>query len=181
MKINILFFIRLLLGHIWLLILIPICLGTLVYVLTEDQPKTYDTKGTIFTAFATGSTIELSATKFDYSKTNIRYENLINLIRSRAIIEVVSLKLLAQHLSIEGPDVLIIGDRKYMELMEEIPPEIKELVVPGDIKATYEAFEKFRKATNDNYLNELLTSGEHDDYTYENMLRQNHGAKKNRK
>ena len=83
--------------HAGLLFTVPIVLATLVFVLTEGQPSVYDSKARIYTAFATGSTIELDNTKFDYSKTNIAYDNLLNLIRSRTTIEEVSLKLFAQH------------------------------------------------------------------------------------
>lgn len=169
MKLNLLFFIRILLRHIWLLILVPITLGTLVFVLTKDQPKVYDSKARIYTAFATGSTIELDNTKFDYSKTNIAYDNLMNLIRSRTTIEKVALKLFTQHMILDSADIRIISKEKYAELMEEVPQEVKNLVIKGDFEKTYENFTTHMESSHDNFINELLNL-EHPDYSVNEIL-----------
>ena len=169
MKLNLLFFIRILLRHIWLLILVPVTLGTLVFVLTQDEPKVYDSKARIYTAFATGSTIELDNTKFDYSKTNIAYDNLMNLIRSRATLEVVALRLFTQHMILDSADIRIISPEKFADLMEEVPDEVKELVVKGDFERTYDKFLEHRESSHDNFINELINL-DHPDYSVTEIL-----------
>nr|WP_299488100.1 hypothetical protein [uncultured Allomuricauda sp.] len=169
MKFNLLFFVRILLRHIWLLISVPILLGSLVFFLTKNQPKVYDSKARIYTAFATGSTIELDNTKFDYSKTNIAYDNLLNLIKSRATLEKVSLKLFAQHILLDSADVRIISRKKYAELMEIVPEDVKALAVRGDLEKTYEKLLAYKDQSHDNFINELINL-EHPDYSVGKIL-----------
>ncbi|MEN1784062.1 MAG: hypothetical protein AAGF77_02890 [Bacteroidota bacterium] len=169
MQLNLLFFIRILMRHAGLLFGVPIILATMVFFLTKGQPSVYDSKARIYTAFASGSTIELDNTKFDYSKTNIAYDNLLNLIRSRTTIEEVSLKLLAQHMMLDGPNKRIISREKYEQLMEIVPSEIKDLVVADDLTATYENFKAYKEADHNNFINELLNL-EHPDYSINEIL-----------
>ncbi|MGX1928618.1 GumC family protein [Flagellimonas sp. 2504JD4-2] len=169
MKFNLLFFVRILLRHIWLLITVPIVLGGLVFVLTQNQPKVYDSKARIYTAFASGSTIELDNTKFDYSKTNIAYDNLLNLIKSRTTLETVALKLFAQHMLLDSADIRIISKKKYGELMEIVPEDVKALVIKGDLQKTYESFLQYKEEGHDNFINELLNL-EHPDYSIAKIL-----------
>lgn len=169
MKFNLLFFVRILLRHIGLLISVPILLGGLVFLLTKNQPKVYDSKARIYTAFASGSTIELDNTKFDYSKTNIAYDNLMNLIRSKATIEKVALKLFTQHMLLDSADVRIISSEKLDELLEIVPEEVKKLVVRSDMQKTYDNFLAYKEANHNNFINELLNL-EHPDYSIEKIL-----------
>lgn len=169
MKFNLLFFIRILIRHIWLLITVPILLGGLVFLLTQNQPKVYDSKVRIYTAFATGSSIELDNTKFDYSKTNIAYDNLLNLIKSRTTIETASLKLFARHMLLDRGDIRSISLQKHKELMAIVPDAVKALVVQGDLEATYQNFLAYKDQGHDNFIYELLNF-EHPDYSVEKIL-----------
>jgi len=63
MKFNLLFFVRLLLRHVALLIGVPVLLGGMVFYLTRNQPKVYNSKARVYTGIATGSNIELENTR----------------------------------------------------------------------------------------------------------------------
>ena len=169
MKFNLLFFIRILLRHLGLLFLVPILLSSMVMLLTVDQPKVYDSKTRIYTAFASGSTIELNNTKFDYSKTNIAYDNLMNLIRSRATLETVSLKLFSQHMMLDSFNINILSERKFNELHEIVPEEVKALVDKDDFDTTFQNFLEYKESSHDNFINELLNL-EHPDYSVSEIL-----------
>lgn len=168
MKFNLLFFIRILLRHLWLLIAAPILLASLVFFLTKNETKVYESKVRIFTGFASGSSIELN-TRLDFKATNIAYDNLLNLIKSKTTLETVSLKLLAQHLSLDSAEVRTISKAKYDRLMEIVPEDVKQLVVKDDLDKTFKNLKEYKEASALNFINELLNLN-HPDYGYQKIL-----------
>ncbi|MFI2743095.1 GumC family protein [Zhouia sp. PK063] len=168
-KLNLLFFVRILLRHIALLIGVPILLAVTVFILTKNQPKIYDSKARVYTGFASGSTIELDNTRLEISKTNIAYENLLNLIRSRTTLEEVSLRLFTQHMLLDKPDERIIGKEKFDKLQEIVPEKVKQLVVKGDFDATYTNFLALKNSDPYNFIYELLNLN-HPDYSTHKIL-----------
>ncbi len=169
MKFNLLFFVRLLLRHIALLLLVPIILASLVFYLTQDQPKVFNSKARVYTGIASGSTIELDNTKLDFRATNTAYDNLLNLIKARTTIETVGLKLFAQHMALDSINTKIISKEKYEALMEIVPDEVKALAVKGDIEKTFENFEKLKKSDHTNFIYELINL-KHPDYSIEKIV-----------
>ncbi|MEM9363036.1 MAG: hypothetical protein AAGA43_10390 [Bacteroidota bacterium] len=169
MKFNLLFFVRLLLRHIGLLVVVPIILASMVFYLTRDEPKVYNSKARIYTGIATGSNIELENTKIDFRATNTAYDNLLNLIKARTTIEIVGLKLFAQHMVLDSADVKIISYKKYQELMNIVPDEVKQLVVKGDIAKTYENFLQLKESDHTNFIYKLINL-DHPDYSIEKIL-----------
>lgn len=168
MKFNLLFFVRLLLRHIGLLLAAPIVLASLVFFLTKEQPKVYNSKATLYTGIASGSTIELENTKVDYRATNTSYDNLINLIKARTTIEIVGLKLFAQHMAMDSVDIKILSAEKYNKLMDLVPKEVKEIVVKGNIEQTYKNLKKLKESNHYNFVYELINLN-HPDYSIEKI------------
>lgn len=169
MKFNLLFFVRLLLRHIALLLLVPIILVSLVFFLTQDQPKVFNSKARVYTGIASGSTIELDNTKLDFRATNTAYDNLLNLIKARTTIETVGLKLFAQHMSLDSVNTKVISREKYDALMEIVPDEVKKLAVKGDVGKTFENFEKLKNSNHTNFIYELINL-KHPDYSIEKII-----------
>ncbi len=169
MKFNLLFFVRLLLGHIWLLIIVPIILAGLVFYLTQDEPKVYSSKARIYTGIASGSTIELDNTKLDFRATNTAYDNLLNLIKSRTTLETVGLKLFTQHMMLDSVDSRIITKEKYNKLQQIVPEDVKALVVPSDVQKTFDNFTVYKNANHTNFIYELINLT-HPDYSIEKIL-----------
>ncbi|MDT0605792.1 GumC family protein [Croceitalea rosinachiae] len=169
MKFNLLFFVRLLLRHIALLLLVPVILASLVFYLTQDQPKVFNSKARVYTGIASGSTIELDNTKLDFRATNTAYDNLLNLIKARTTIETVGLKLFAQHMSLDSVNTKIISKEKYDALMEIVPDEVKKLAVKGNIGKTFENFQKLKGSNHTNFIYELINL-KHPDYSIEKII-----------
>ena len=166
MKFNLLFFVRLLLRHIGLLLAVPIILASLVFYLTQNEPKVFNSKARVYTGIASGSTIELDNTKLDFRATNTAYDNLLNLIKARTTIESVALKLFAQHIVLDSADTRIISREKFADLQQMTPQEVKDLVVPGDVEKTYEALLAYKNSNHTNFLYELINK-KHPDYSIE--------------
>ncbi|MCL6267158.1 GumC family protein [Flagellimonas myxillae] len=169
MKFNLLFFVRLLVRHVGLLVAMPIILASLVFYMTRDEPKIYNSKARVYTGIATGSNIELENTKIDFRATNTAYDNLLNLIKARTTIEIVGLKLFAQHMALDSADIKIISHEKFAQLMQDVPDEVKQLVVKGDTQKTYENFVGLKESNHTNYIYKLINL-DHPDYSIEKIL-----------
>lgn len=156
---NVLFFIRLLLRHILLLIAMPILLVILVFYLTKDQPKIYSSNTRVYTGIATGSSIvSMESSKLDLFATNAAFDNLINIIKLRTTMEEVSLTLLATHLMLEKPTREIISTKSYLNLMEIVPKEVRDLVVANNKDQTVRNLNEFKNSSYSNFIYELLNN-----------------------
>lgn len=169
MKFNLLFFIRLLLRHVGLLIAAPIILAVLVAHLTKDEAKVYNSKARIYTGIASGSSIELANTKVDFRATNTAYDNLINIIKSRETLEDTSLRLFTQHMLLDSANEKFISKLKYQELMVEVPEEVKKLVVKNNFEKTLNNFINYKESSHYNYIYELINL-KHPDYGIDQIL-----------
>lgn len=149
--------------------MVPIILASLVFFLTQDQPKVFNSKARVYTGIASGSTIELDNTKLDFRATNTAYDNLLNLIKARTTIETVGLKLFAQHMSLDSVNTKVISREKYDALMEIVPDEVKKLAVKGDVGKTFENFEKLKNSNHTNFIYELINL-KHPDYSIEKII-----------
>ncbi len=121
---------RILKRHILLLILVPIVLAFAVWYFTRNQDNTYQSETIIYTGIFSGYTIEsTTSTNVDFMGTNMQFDQLVNYLSSRKVIEETSIRLLAQHLMLETYDDKYINKKNYDALQELVPKEIKDLVV----------------------------------------------------
>lgn len=154
---NLLFFIRLLLRHIVILIVLPLILVVMVFFLTKNQPKIYETSTRVYTGITTGSSIvSLESSKVDLFATRTSFDNLISVINSRSTVEEVGMQLLATHLMLDGPKPEIISEKSYNELMKMVPDAVKTLVVKNNFQKTVENFRKYKNSNYDNFIYKLL-------------------------
>ncbi|MFD0988926.1 exopolysaccharide transport family protein [Mariniflexile jejuense] len=123
-------FIRLILRHLALLILVPFTLATLVLLLTLNPSFEYSSSTMLYTGLATGSSIEMDKT-FNYFATNIAFDNLINIINSRETQEEVAVRLLALHLMLPEANPKYISKELYDELRLKIPNDIYNYIEKG--------------------------------------------------
>jgi uncharacterized protein involved in exopolysaccharide biosynthesis len=172
-------FIRLILRHLALLILVPLLLAVLVLLLTMNPSFEYSSQTVLYTGLATGSSIEMDKT-FNYFATNIAFDNLINIINSRETQEEVAVRLLTLHLMLPEANPKYISKKLYDELKLKVPEEIYTYIEKGDGNSSFKANEQvvnnplppeinrynyeksvqnlltLMKSSNDNYIYELL-------------------------
>jgi uncharacterized protein involved in exopolysaccharide biosynthesis len=130
---------------------------SLVFFLTKDQPKMYDSSTRIYTGIATGSSIvSLEESKLDLFGTRIAFDNFINLIRTKTTIEEVALRLFTKHMLLDGPKPDIILRKHYAELMEMVPNEVKALIVKNDPEQTYQNLLTYKNTDHTNFIYELI-------------------------
>lgn len=123
-------FIRLILKHKMLLILVPTLLAVLVTMLTVKPHFEYASQSLLYTGLASGSSIEMDKT-FNYQATNTAFDNLINIIQSRETQEEVGIRLLVQHLMLPKANPKFISAANYDNLISKIPKELYQYIEKG--------------------------------------------------
>ena len=127
-------FIRLILKHLTLLIIVPILLAVLVILLTVKPHFEFSSQTLLYTGLASGSSIEMDKT-FNYQATNTAFDNLINIILSRETQEEVAIRLLAQHLMLPKANPRYISSANYDKLKDKIPQELYKYIERGNTSA----------------------------------------------
>ncbi len=152
--------IRLIWYHRFLIASVPVVLAVSVYMATEDMPESFSGKTMVYTGFASGFTLESTGGKsVDRFLVNSAFDNLINTIESKQTFKEVSLRLLANHLSLEQADSNIIGERAYTKLGELLPEaQGADWVVKGNAEATFKKMQAVIRADMNHPLKQLLAS-----------------------
>ncbi|MFZ4462317.1 MAG: LysM peptidoglycan-binding domain-containing protein [Bacteroidales bacterium] len=123
-------FIRVFQKNLILLITIPLLLAIVVFALTRNQDKIFESETIIYTGITTGYSIESTAQKpTDFFSTSAQFDNLINLINSRQTIVETALMLLAQNLSLESYNSQYISNENLDKLREFVPKRVRDMVV----------------------------------------------------
>src|ERR1035437_2131084 len=121
---------RILKRHILLLILVPVILAAAVWYYTRNQDRTYQSETIIYTGIVSGYNLEsTSNTNVDFMGTNMQFDQIVNYLSSRKVIEETSIRLLAQHLMLENYDTRYINQKNYEAIHQNAPKEVKDLVV----------------------------------------------------
>ncbi len=155
-------FIRLIMQHLKLLIIVPVIMVTMVFFLTQNPTPTFKSSTTVYTGFASGYTIETGEnSRFDYQGINIAFDNLMETMKSRETREEVALKLLTTNLladtTLEGNKT--ISAESHQELAEWVPSQIREqVVVMDDFDETYRRLDSMMRSNTTNHIYILLNS-----------------------
>lgn len=182
-------FVRLILKHLALLILVPFLLASLVIILTMNPSFEYSSQTILYTGLATGSSIEMDKT-FNYQATNTAFDNLINIIDSRETQEEVAIRLLAQHLMLPEANPKYISKALFDEFKKKIPKDLYNYVEKGNnsgvnftnlteydnslfppeinrnnYEKTVQNLTTLMKSSNDNFVYELLNYEEDKHYS----------------
>ncbi|MBI9037686.1 MAG: LysM peptidoglycan-binding domain-containing protein [Bacteroidales bacterium] len=116
--------------HILLLIIVPLVLAFTVYMFTRNKKKNYTSQTVVYTGIATGYSIETTGTRtLDYFGTNMQFDNMINMLKSRQTLEQTAITLFSQDLSLEKYNSQYISERNYFALQDIVPKLVKDLVV----------------------------------------------------
>jgi uncharacterized protein involved in exopolysaccharide biosynthesis len=152
-------FIKLILKHKVILVVIPIFTGLCATLLTSNPKHSYYSQTMLYTGLASGSSIEMDKS-FNYFATNIAFDNLINIINSRETQEEVAIRLLSQHLLLEKPNSKYISEKTFEELKEVIPAEIFDYVIKSNARDISEEF----NFNDDTIINTVPENIDRDDY-----------------
>lgn len=140
--------------RLWLVIA-PLATTLLVIYKTKNMSRSYEVSTTIYTGIASGYNIESDgSTRLDWSMVNNTMENLINIIRSKATLERVSIRLYAEN--------MIYGDslkdnnhlqaRTYNALRKITPKDVQALIDKSSVEKTIANLKNYEKPNRDNFV-----------------------------
>ncbi len=118
---------RVLKKNLFLLLLTPIVLASLVTYLTKTPTYTYSSETTLYTGIASGSSVEMNKS-ISFFATNTAFDNLINVIKSRETKQEVAIRLLSLHLMLPEYSPKYISKESFNKLHTITPEHIKRLV-----------------------------------------------------
>ncbi len=120
-------FVRLIVKHLVLLLIVPLVLGSLVIFLTMNPSYEFSSQTILYTGLASGSSIDMDK-KFSTQDTNAAFDNLINIIKSRETQEEVAVRLLAIHMMLPEANPKYISKELYDELKLSLPKDIYQYI-----------------------------------------------------
>ncbi|MCG8697396.1 MAG: hypothetical protein MI922_05030 [Bacteroidales bacterium] len=158
--------IHLILRNLKYIFTLPLLSGALIFVLTINQEREYETRASIFTGITASTSLEnLGNNRVDYFATKTAYNNLLSLLNSRSVMEETALRLLSRHMILDQAELLIISSQSYTNLRQILPLEIKELVVSNNENETYLNLKKYMQKDKHNFVYGLLNLN-HPHYSY---------------
>lgn len=153
---NIVKFIKILVPKFKYIVILPVFIGGIVFFLTKDLPVQYAAETSIFTGITSNSGLSVEATRVDNVATQNDYNNVLSILKSKALFEEVGLRLLTQHLMLDKPQKDIISEKSFNELKANVPDKIKKLIVKGDFNKSFSNISGYVKQDEKNYLYKLL-------------------------
>ena len=117
-------FFKLLKRYAWILILLPILAATLTYFLSKNLPKEYRSEVQIATGLVDQSKQLSSQTQNDYFKTSQQFSNIIEKLKMRKIMSILSYNLIIHDL--ENPKSSF---RPYSKMIDSLSATDKAEVI----------------------------------------------------
>lgn len=144
--------------------------AAVVFRLTQNAKKEYQSHTLINTGLVSGYNIESQQVgRIDYAYTNNEMENIIGMAKSRETLETLGNQLLAEALLLEQPSDTLLGRPAFDELRTTIPASMRaELAVPGNLAQTVLNIARLRSLPGDNPVKTLL-NGKHDLFGIEHL------------
>ncbi|MBP9212380.1 MAG: hypothetical protein KBF97_06235 [Bacteroidetes bacterium] len=132
-------FLRIIAGRLTTILLIPFFPAFMVFVMTMNAPKEYTSSTLIFTGIAsTSDAFGGAGERIDNYAVNNSFDNLLNLISSRELLERTGLKLLALHLVQNAPSHDVIGQDLFDQLQVLADTGFRERMTVGtDADSTF--------------------------------------------
>jgi len=134
----------------------PILITLLVAYFTNNISKNYEASTTIYTGIT--STPSLDGISANILTTNNSFDNIINLVKSRSILEQVSLRLFAESMIYGNSekDNNYIKAENFRTLLTIVPEDVKKLIDKKSPSKTYNNLFNYKRETGENFIFGLL-------------------------
>lgn len=162
------YILRILIKRKWWLILLPFIVTLSAIFFTRNMNSNFSVSTTIFTGFASGYSIESGAgSRLDMDYVNNSMDNLINIIKSKATLERVSLRLYAEHMMYgdKNKDNNTITQKNFIEIYNRTPIAVKELIDKKSEENTLKRLNEYQTASPKNFVYGLF-NWNHPHYCY---------------
>ena len=139
------------------LIIVPLITTLFAIYQTRDLERTYEVNTTIYTGIASGFTIESGlegSSRVDWNSVTNGMDNIISIIRSKATLRQVSMRLYAQHMIYGDPekDNNYIKAENYRDILRITPKEVKSLIDKTSEEKTVQNLYEYESASPTNFV-----------------------------
>jgi succinoglycan biosynthesis transport protein ExoP len=143
-------FLKLVNRYKWILILVPIIAAGITYPLVKSLPKTYKSEAQIATGIVDQSKQVAGAQATDFFKASQQFSSIIEKMKMRKIISILSYRLILHDLSdpktafkkySEKLDSLSADDRQKVIALYELKLRAKSISNPSDNKGAYKLYD----------------------------------------
>lgn len=143
----------------------PLLTSIVAIYSTKNLGRTYEVSSTLYTGIASGFTIEsnLSSSRIDWGSVNNGMDNLISIIRSKATLREVSLRLYVQHM-IYGDslkDNNYIKASNFRQVYSITPKEVRAIIDKTSEEQTIKNLNEYEKASPTNFVYGLFNWNHH--------------------
>jgi uncharacterized protein involved in exopolysaccharide biosynthesis len=152
-------FLQLIKQYYLLIVAVPLLMAGLVFYLTMGEQKSYSSSSSIYTGIASGFNVDMRQGVGDRFMIQSVFENVLTIMESKKVKEIVALKLIAQHLiqDIDSLSVRICKKVSLQELHKLIPEEVrKKLTVDNDFDKTYERLQSYLSQDHENVIYRIV-------------------------
>jgi len=154
-------FIKLLINHYKLVILVPCLLAGLVVYLTRDEAKFYSSTTSLYTGIASGFNVDMKQGVGNRFTIESVFENILTIMKSKGVKKEVALKLMAQHLS-QNPNNLnprVCDSLTIAFLYELVPVDVRKVLsVVGNAEQTYNNIAAYVDKDSENVIYQIIHS-----------------------
>lgn len=139
------------------LIIIPLITTLFAIYQTRDLERTYEVNTTVYTGIASGFTIESGlegSTRVDWNSVSNGMDNIISIIRSKATLRQVSMRLYAQHMIYgdSDKDNNYIKAENYRNVLRITPKEVRSLIDKTSEEQTVKNLYEYEQASPTNFI-----------------------------
>lgn len=149
-------------NHLLLIFTLPSLIAGLIFFLTRNEIREYNSNAVIYTGLTSGYTLESSQNN---RILNNSFDNILTIVKSRSTLEEVGIRLLATHLMLRRPDPAIANAHTIKHLKTVIPESVRNRIVNfSSPKRTVENIYRYSEIPN-NIISEKLLNANDEPYS----------------
>ncbi|GAB3804017.1 hypothetical protein GCM10028819_34850 [Spirosoma humi] len=165
-------FLRLLKQHIIWFVLIPCITAGVAFFVTRDEPKVYKSQATLYTGLVSRYSLLSDKQNSFTDRSASAFDNILTTLNSRETLLQIGIGLLSDHLRLQKPDTLVLGNAGFQKLHQALTPDWQNLYfIAGDSILLHRTIDSLAKSTADNPIKTLLLKS--DSYYSINRLGEN--------
>lgn len=148
---------RLLKQHLLWFILIPCVAAGTAFLVTQNEPKVYRSQATLYTGLVSRYSLLTDRQSGFTDHSASAFDNILTTLNSRETLLQISINLLADHLRLQQPDTLVLGNAGFQKLHEAITPGWENLFfIASDSVLLHRTLDSLAKSPAPNPVKSLL-------------------------
>ena len=150
-------FLRLLKQHILWFILIPCIAAATAFFVTRNERRVYKSQATLYTGLVSRYSLLTDRQSGFQDRSASAFDNILTTLNSRETLLQIGTGLLTDHLRLQHPDTLVLGNAGFQKLHQAITPGWENLyLIAADSALLHQTIDSLAKTPTDNPIKTLL-------------------------